>query len=95
MADETRPTISRLTGQTISYGKFGNAPEFDGLRLPNNKTIAESSDHEIRQICARLGIENAWTAGRAVIVAKYSERISDIFNTAGAAAVERYLDGLK
>jgi len=74
------------------YSRTGNSPEHDSLLLPNNKTVAETSDDEIRQIAARLGIENAWTAGRAQVVSQYHTLIKDVYDDAGMAAVKKYLE---
>jgi hypothetical protein len=89
----TRPdSIPRLTTQTIVYSKSGNSPEHDNLRLPNGKTIAESTTDEIRQIFGQLGIEGAHTDGRAIIVRRYHEFISGIYDAAGLRAVKEFLE---
>jgi hypothetical protein len=94
MADD-RPSINRMVGTTTTYGKHGNDPAFDNLVLPTGKKIADSSLDEIRSVMAALGDDRAFVDGRALLCSRYHERISDIFNAAGAAAVKSYLDGLK
>jgi hypothetical protein len=89
----TRPDIiPRLTTQTIVYGRSGNSPEHDNLLLPNGKKISEVSTEELRPLLAQLGIENAHTDGRAIIVRRYAEFISGIFNEAGLRAVKDFLE---
>ena len=93
MAD--RPAINRMTGRTIVYSRSGNSPEHDNLLLPNGKKIGEVSTDEIRQIFGQLGIEGAHIDGRAIIVGRYHEFISGIYDAAGLRAVKEYLEGRK
>jgi hypothetical protein len=91
MADD-RPTINRMVGTTTIYGKHGNDPSQDDLLLPTGKKIADSTLDEIRSVMAALGDDRAFIDGRALLCSRYHERISEIFNKAGAAAVKDYLE---
>jgi hypothetical protein len=90
---DNRP-LNRLSGQVIEYGRYGNSSSHDELVLPSGKKIKDSTLDEIRSVMAALGDDRAFIDGRALLCSRYHERISDIFNTAGAAAVKQYLDGL-
>jgi hypothetical protein len=87
-----RPAINRMTGQTIVYSRSGNSPEYDNLLLPNGKKVSETSTEDLRPLLAKLGIENAHTDGRAIIVRRYAEFIGGIFNEAGLRAVKEFLE---
>jgi hypothetical protein len=87
-----RPAINRMTGQTIVYSRSGNSPEHDNLLLPNGKKVSETSTEDLRPLLAKLGIENAHTDGRAIIVRRYAEFIGGIFNEAGLRAVKEFLE---
>jgi hypothetical protein len=90
-----RPSINRLTGQVIEYGRHGNSSAHDNLVLPTGKKIADSSLDEIRSVMAALGDDRAFVDGRALLCSRYHERVSEIFHTAGAAAVKNYLKDLE
>jgi hypothetical protein len=83
--------IPRLTTQTIVYSRTGNDPSHDHILLPNGKKVSEVSTEELRPLLAKLGIENAHTDGRAIIVRRYAEFIGGIFNDAGLRAVKEFL----
>jgi hypothetical protein len=93
MADTvTRPSIPRLTGRQIIFSASGNDPSHDSLKIPGGRTVGEVTTDEIRQIAARLGIENAHTAGRAEIVAAYAKVCSEIYDSAGLKALTEFLE---
>jgi len=65
------------------------------LVLPTGKRIADSTLDEIRSVMAALGDDRAFVDGRALLCSRYHERVSEIFHTAGAAAVKNYLKDLE
>jgi hypothetical protein len=92
--DRKLPVARRLKSldKTIVYSKTGNSPEHDNLLLPNGKKVSEVSTEELRPLLAKVGIENAHTDGRAIIVRRYAEFIGGIFNEAGLRAVRDFLE---
>jgi hypothetical protein len=88
----TRPSIPRLTGQTIIFSATGNNPAHDSLPLPDtDKTVGEVDTETLRGIFAKFGIENAWTDGRAAIVNRWADFIGEVYGRAGQAAVRDFL----
>jgi hypothetical protein len=87
----TRPSIPRLTGQTIIYSATGNDPAHDKLPLPDTeRTVGQVGIDELRGIFAKFGIDSQ-TAGRAEIVSRYAELVGKIYSEAGALAVKQFL----
>jgi hypothetical protein len=87
--------LQKITTQTITYSRSGNAPEFDGLMLPGGRKIGETETEELRSILARFGIAGAFTTGRAQLVAEYARVIGEVYNAAGLKAITEFLEKQK
>jgi hypothetical protein len=64
---------------------------FDDLILPSGKSCGASSNEELRAQLAKLGVEGAHTAGRDVLLLRYSALLGKVKEDAGHAAVDSFL----
>ena len=71
--------------------KHSVRPGDDLLPLPSGKSVAASSNEELRPQLARLGVPGAHTDGRDVIVERYAALLKTIHDDAGKAAVADFL----
>jgi hypothetical protein len=67
----------------------------DDLALPNGSVIGQTNNERLRQIFAGLGIEGAWTLGRDRLVESYVRVLKKVFDDAGNAAVEAWMQQRK
>jgi hypothetical protein len=73
------PELRKITTHTIFYSASGNSPEHDRLPIPDSdRTVGETDTETLRAIFAKFGIENAWTEGRASLVAKWAKFIGEV-----------------
>jgi hypothetical protein len=85
-------SLPRLTTETITYSRSGNAPEHDLLPLPGGGKVGETETEKLRSILGRFGIAGAFTIGRAQLVAEYARQISEVAHAASLKAITEFLE---
>ena len=65
---------------------------FDSLKLPSGKKIGDTPDHELRTELHRLGVTGAHSDGKNVICALYHQMLERVWDDAGRAAVDAWLE---
>ena len=75
---------------TASLGGVTADPS-NSLPLPNGKTVAETSNEELRSILDKLGLEGSHTKPRNQLVEAYAAMLKRIHDDAGRAAVDAFL----
>ncbi len=73
-----------------SKGPSWPPTQFDSVRLPNNKTIGETSNEELRAQLLKLNVEDAATEGRHIIAERWAKKLQGIFDAAGNQAVAEF-----
>ena len=79
-----------LTSAT-AFGGSPYASPWDDLPLPGNTTIGKTDTDTLRRVLHKLGVPEAYTAGRNALCERYRQMLAKIGNSASDNAITEYL----